>query len=873
MKRKLLSILLACLMVLGMMPVVAFADDMTITLGSVAEAVAPGDSFTMTATMANNTGFTNEEWIIDFDTDVFEITDITGKKMLLAGAIVNVGNYSYNDKKLGFITWATAEAETENDDLFSATFRVKADAPSGEYTISIINHNFKNNGVACVATFVPGTVTVEAPASPVDTTVDGNDATSDVNSVDTTGSIPEIDAKANENGVKKNTVNIPEEIAELLKESGKSVRVRTDVAEILFDEDAADTVFGGSGAVALSVEEATLDGYAGAFQITATAGGNSVFTGSGNGKATIKLSGVSAPTQGKHYALYYIPDSGEPELIRGAVYDEEEQTLTFKLGHFSTYAYKEDNDADYSVILSAASATAAIGEEVGVAVKVASDTETAYNAIDMTFSYDSARLTLVTDAIEGYTVDTGTAGKIRVYGYGADKTTNSEGTTAFTLAFTAADDGEAVVGIDAAYVDKSAHAISGDAPEANYGENAAVTVSGCAVTINETVSPWFTYEAIAVENASYTFSAKNLYYTYAFTATMGGVSANVTDNGDGTFTIANVTGPIEITSAERTGKYYTVTKSGSGADDITLTDENASTSGHQAQYANDYTFTLDKDSGYSYDVDITIGGTNYSGYAVSSGTYTIDGDDITGAIVVDVEKTAGQYSVTFEGTAAGDFTGNSTATAGTAYTFTLTKATGYAYTAVTATIGGGAYTLAAPSAEGSVYTYTIPGSAIDGNIVIRADKSLDVSVKVNSYVTLDGQAMYLVLVSGTPDTGKAFTYAGNTMFLTGAYDFDGDSNADTCYAYLVITADTFTSETAAANISVATAAATVVDYGKDVNMSGKVDINDAQLVYDMYNAEYSDFSTVLMEKFLRADVNASMNLSVEDAAAVVSAIE
>ena len=50
-------------------------------------------------------------------------------------------------------------------------------------------------------------------------------------------------------------------------------------------------------------------------------------------------------------------------------------------------------------------------------------------------------------------------------------------------------------------------------------------------------------------------------------------------------------------------------------------------------------------------------------------------------------------------------------------------------------------------------------------------------------------------------------------------------------------------------------AQTELAYNFDVNLSGQVDINDAQLTYDMYNAKYEDFDTVSMHRFLEADVN------------------
>ena len=64
-----------------------------------------------------------------------------------------------------------------------------------------------------------------------------------------------------------------------------------------------------------------------------------------------------------------------------------------------------------------------------------------------------------------------------------------------------------------------------------------------------------------------------------------------------------------------------------------------------------------------------------------------------------------------------------------------------------------------------------------------------------------------------------------------------------------------------------------VAYSMDVNMSGKLDANDAQFVYNMYNNMYSGITTdVTIEKYLRADVNGSKTVTTEDAAAVVNKI-
>ncbi len=77
-------------------------------------------------------------------------------------------------------------------------------------------------------------------------------------------------------------------------------------------------------------------------------------------------------------------------------------------------------------------------------------------------------------------------------------------------------------------------------------------------------------------------------------------------------------------------------------------------------------------------------------------------------------------------------------------------------------------------------------------------------------------------------------------------------------------------ETAKEKITAPTGAATAISYTGDVNGSGRTDINDAQLVYDIYNAKYEGFGLVSMMKFLRADMNRDFAVDARDAAAVIA---
>ena len=143
-------------------------------------------------------------------------------------------------------------------------------------------------------------------------------------------------------------------------------------------------------------------------------------------------------------------------------------------------------------------------------------------------------------------------------------------------------------------------------------------------------------------------------------------------------------------------------------------------------------------------------------------------------------------------------------------------------------------------------------------------------VVVNLYFKAEdanGEARNVYIVTAKPNLpmpeGKVFAYNGEAMFWSEEYQ---------AYAYLVSTGEALTAETATAQVALTAGAAQTIDYSGDVNMSGKVDLNDAQLVYDLYNATYYDFSTVSMGKMLRADVSKDKQIYVSDVTAIVAIV-
>ena len=509
--------------------------------------------------------------------------------------------------------------------------------------------------------------------------------------------------------------------------------------------------------------------------------------------------------------------------------------------------------ASYKVDLQAAPTELKVGETAAVKVQIDSDNVDVYNAVDVILNYDKEKLALETTEIAGYTVTNNEeAGTVRVTGYGEDKQIGD----AFTLNFKAQQAGKADVKFTSAKVDAANGAISADAPEAaKVTEKVTLTIGGYQVTLPDD----FSGDATTTPGEDYTFNANNTHYDYDVVAKIGDTQLTVTDNGDGSYTISKeqINGNITVT-ATKTAKQYDVTVTGNGAADVTAA--------AKATYGTDYTYTLTQDSNYAYTVKITAGGTEITS-ELQEGTanqYKIAGDKITGPVEINVTKEQTAGTITFEGEGAGDVVGGTSQNAPLHkdFTFTITKAADFVY-AVTAVKGENTVNVK-DNGDG---TYTIAAADIDGaNIMVNVAKNPNKTAEVYQYVKLNGKVMYLVVANDSSLTeGKVLTYDGSAMYWSKKYDG---------YCWLVISdeAEPEMKEEAVTHLGSAEGTKTEIDYAGDVNKTGQIDINDAQLVYDMYKAAYDNFDTVSVERFLRADMNGSKNLTVEDAVAVVSEI-
>ena len=522
-------------------------------------------------------------------------------------------------------------------------------------------------------------------------------------------------------------------------------------------------------------------------------------------------------------------------------------------GNIIDVTVKSSEAKGYTVSMGADKQVAS-GQIVEIPVAIGNnDGKTAYSAYDMTFSFDPTILKLNMEAtsIEGYRVIPGN-GTVRIVRYGKA----AELGDALTLKFTAAGQGQSAVKVTAAYVDTNTNAIELDAPAAIVlNGTTTITVNGYTVTLPDDFTRTDATGSVIEAGGNLTFVPKDPNYDYTVTVTVGGGEATtVSPDEDGIYTVPNVNGNVFVSST-KTAKSFNVTL---GAD---------TTGAATATYQTDYTFNLTPADGYVYKMAVTIGDKAYTGFTAKvnddgTTTYTIPGADVIGNIVINSNKQVKPletYKVTFAGTGAGDATGESTVQEKANYTFTVAKQKNFEYT-ITATMGGKDATIT----EGADNTYTIANVTGDLVITIEKKSTLTMEVAVSEYVQMDNKTVFLVTVTGTPEEGKAFAYGDNVMYKTTAY-------GENVYSWLVIVDknETFTVATAEANITKASATAEEVKQSYDVNETGVVDINDAQLTYDIYSGKYTDFEKVSVRKFLRADVNFDKAVNSTDAVAVV----
>ena len=504
--------------------------------------------------------------------------------------------------------------------------------------------------------------------------------------------------------------------------------------------------------------------------------------------------------------------------------------------------------------------TTAVGETALVGLYLGQNsTSREYNTYFFQIDYDAEKLIFSSATIGSKVpdvIDHSVPGRLTIGGYGEPRSDSS-----IMLNFTVKAAGEATVKLVKAQMDVRANAAK-DAQTASVpaGQSNTVTIlcGGFPVVLPDCA----TGDAYVTANGDYTFTA-DPGYNYDFSATVNNEKVDIINNDNGSYTIENVTGKLVIkANSAPTVKTYAVTVKGDGSGDVS-----APTS---ATHGQNYTFTVTQAANYDYAVAVTVNGQPVTCTVNSSGsryTYTIPAASVTGPVVITVKKApqSGTTQIVLTGSGAADVWGDVTSytvKSGEAFTFGINHQEGFDYTV---TVMAGEKTLTLQRNE-NASTYTIPGDYIKGGIImVSITKTAQLALTVNAaeYVKLiNGNAVWLI--TAVPETKlpatKSLYYGDAAMFWSEKYE---------AYAWLLVDKGTAAGIAAAAKsvISVKGNSTVSVSYSGDVNGTGHIDINDAQYIYDLYNAKHSALD---MEKFLRCDVNGNREVSVDDVQAVVS---
>lgn len=507
--------------------------------------------------------------------------------------------------------------------------------------------------------------------------------------------------------------------------------------------------------------------------------------------------------------------------------------------------------------------TTAVGETALVGLYLGQNsTSREYNTYFFQINYDAEKLTFASATIGSKVpdvIDHSVPGRLTIGGYGEVRSDSS-----IMLNFTVKAAGEATVKLVKAQMDVRANAAK-DAQTASVpaGQSDTVTIlcGGFPVVLPDCA----TGAAYVTANGDYTFTA-DPGYNYGFSATVNNEKVDIINNDDDSYTIKNVTGKLVIkANSAPTVKTYEVTVEGDGYGDVSAPTP--------ATHGQEYTFTVTQAANYDYAVAVTVNGLPVTCTVSSSGshyTYTIPAAFVTGSVVITVKKTlpSGTTMITFNGNGASDEWQKGVSQVisnGSDFDFYTDQHDGFDYS-ISAAGQSGIIPVSETGKTGEIgVKYTIPGQYITGGIItitITKAQHFDWNVIVSPYVDTDGSTIWLITASPDPkpEETKSLYYGGKPMFWSEKYK---------SYAWLLLSSksqDTVKADAEAA-ITIKENAVTSTEYGGDVNGTGHIDINDAQYIYDLYNAKHSALD---MEKFLRCDVNGNREVSVDDVRMVVS---
>ena len=485
--------------------------------------------------------------------------------------------------------------------------------------------------------------------------------------------------------------------------------------------------------------------------------------------------------------------------------------------------------------------------KVTVFINSVTEEETTYNAFWLTLAYDANALEFIKAASstpsEGSRELEAKAknGVITVAGCGGNISTSGY---AVMLYFKVNTSGVTKVQLLEARVSDRSQSKSDAKPAKLDKDRYAYTIANGCYLVELPADMGLYGDAAVAAGGNYTFQT-DPHYNYTFTATVGDDPATVIDNNGGSYTVQNVTGPLKIINVKRTPKIYSVTVAGSGSGDVQAS--------ATATYGQSFQFAVNQTELMQYAVSAVVDGRRVSLTQVGN-TYTIAGEDVTGPVTITVAKVTadGTTLVLFVGSGAEDVDGRTeqTCRSGSDFTFTLNADESCDYVVL----------VEGQTLQGTGGQYTIPAELVSGAILtvsVTKTTRLTADVRVSEY--LSGR-VWLVKASLTVPVGKMLAYDGAPMLYVPARG-----------AYMYVVDAEPTTEQARRAISTAVGQADSLTINGDANNSGLLDVNDAQLVYDMCMRMY-DLNDLTQAMWLRANANGDQTIDILDVQCILQSL-
>lgn len=533
----------------------------------------------------------------------------------------------------------------------------------------------------------------------------------------------------------------------------------------------------------------------------------------------------------------------------------------------------------YAIGLKANPAKTAVGEKIQVETSIDKVSDGVgreqYSAYEITYSYDAEKLRPVLDELGNSYETEDNAGTLIIKWKGEFTDVGK----ALDLKFETIKAGTANVKVISAKVDDrgiledgSFAEVDSDTPDAELPTKAASIKIGYHVT----KPAGYGGKDITEPDKNYTFTEPSdldkEHYTYTVTATSGGSDVEVTNQGNGTYVVAGnlISGDLVITSTA-TPVQYEVTLSGTGRDDVILTENG------KATYRSEYSFHVTEDADYNYTVTAKVENqaVTLSEEKEENGVaYKIAADQVTGKIEITVDKVVKTTDITFDGTGKEDVQGLSGEDETTKYiktvpnnadfVFSVDEKDGYLYTVK---IGDEVL-------EGENGTYKIVKDRLTGTgITVMIDKAqkVDLDITVKPYMKVNEKQIFRLTVKETKDLpeGQTLAYGTTPMYWSEQYG---------AYTWLLCSekSENEIEEDAKAQITQVEVPdiKPVITYDGDINGTSLIDVNDAQFVYGIYNMDFTMDITKQddMQKLLRADMNGDGVIDIKDAAAVIDKV-